>query len=247
MILPETHRSQVQHFQESPKFRSHPDGGFLPNPFPGYTIITPTGSEDPDNTSLYTNLTHYQQELVQQLGADRFAPVPPDSFHLTLADLIWGSTYYHVLEENPDFETKLRSGVDQIFQQCQAITEGKAIQFHALGLLLMPRAIALCMVPTEESSYDRILKFRRAVYQNHDLIGLGIEQQYYFTPHITLGYVGAAPAAEEYVELGDRLVALNHQWLDQGTQDFWVKRAELRKFDTMNHYYREPDWAVLEF
>ncbi|HAX90305.1 MAG TPA: DUF1868 domain-containing protein, partial [Cyanobacteria bacterium UBA11370] len=28
---------------------------------------------------------------------------------------------------------------------------------------------------------------------------------------------------------------------------FWVRRGELRKFDNMMRYYREPNWPVLEF
>ncbi|UBF24059.1 DUF1868 domain-containing protein [Kovacikia minuta CCNUW1] len=90
LILPETYQTQVQYVQESPKFRPHPEGGREPVPFPGYTIVTPPGNEDSKNATLYENLTDYQQRLGQKLGANLFAPVPPDSFHLTLADLSLG-------------------------------------------------------------------------------------------------------------------------------------------------------------
>ncbi|UBF24058.1 hypothetical protein K9N68_20290 [Kovacikia minuta CCNUW1] len=113
--------------------------------------------------------------------------------------------------------------------------------------MVMTRAIALCLVPTDEYSYDRILKFRRAIYQNHDLIGLGIEQQYYFTPHITLGYFGAIPSSEDLPILSNHFTELNQQWVDNETQAFWVYKAELHKFDDMTHYYRQPDWATFEF
>ncbi|HBE51369.1 MAG TPA: DUF1868 domain-containing protein, partial [Cyanobacteria bacterium UBA11369] len=39
---------------------------------------------------------------------------------------------------------------------------------------------------------------------------------------------------------------LNLQWLDN-PQEMSIHRAELRKFDDMTRYYREPDWPVLEF
>lgn len=246
LTLPETYRSQVQHIQESPKFRPHPEKGREAVPFPGYSIITPPAIEESENQAIYTSLTHYQQQLIDKLDRNLFAPVPPDSFHLTLADLIWDSAYRDA-SENPDFEGKLRNCIEQIFQQCQPMGGGKSIGFQAIGLMVMTRAITVCLVPKEEHAYDQLLNFRRAIYQNHGLIGLGIEQQYYLTPHITLGYFGEIPSGDALTALGDTFIELNQQWLDQEPQEFWVHRAELRKFDNMTRYYREPDWAVFNF
>jgi len=247
LTLPETYRSQVQHLQESPKFQPHGSEGHQPAPFPGYTIVTPPGSEDSENAALHESLKRYQHQLLQKLGADLFVPVPAASFHLTLADLIWDSAYRDARQEKPEFEVKLQDQIATIFRQSQAMTEGKPLQFQALGLMIMPRAIAVCLAPTDEHSYDRVLKLRRAVFQNSDLIGLGIEQQYYFTPHITLGYFGSIPSPEVLAALGDSFVQLNQQWLEQEPKAFLVDRAELRKFDDMTNYYRQPDWATFEF
>jgi hypothetical protein len=247
LTLPETYRSQVQHLQESPKFQLEAAKGRQPAPFPGYTIVTPPGKEDAKNAALHESLTQYQQQLLHKLGAELFVPVPPASFHMTLADLIWDNAYRDASQEKPEFEVQLQDQIATIFRQSHAMTEGKPLQFQALGLMVMPRAIAVCLAPADEHSYDRVLKLRRAVFQNSDLIGLGIEQQYYFTPHITLGYFGSIPSPEALVELGDSFVQLNQQWLEQETKAFWVDRAELRKFDDMTHYYRKPDWAMFEF
>lgn len=246
-ILPETYRSQVQHIQESPKFLRHETQGYQPDSFPGYSILTPPGPEDSANSALYSRLKEYQEQVIEQLGAEVFVPVPPESFHLTLADLIWASAYHHAVEKNPEFEPLLRQQIAQIFQQCQPLSVGQTISFQVLGLIVMPRAISACLVPTDELSYQRLLKFRRAIFQNHDLIGLGIEQQYYFTPHITLGYFGSVPAADARQEMGDRIVALNQQWVDGDVQKFFAYQAELRKFDDMTRYYRAPDWAMFKF
>lgn len=246
MTLPETYRTQVQHIQESPKYEPDSTGGLKPLPFPGYTVITPPGSDDVENRPLFTALEHIQKQLVERLGADVFAPVPGTSFHVTLADLIWDSAYRHALEE-PSFESHLRDRIAQIFQECTPIHDGGTIQFQVLGLMVMTRAVGVCLVPTDEPSYDRILKFRRALYQNRDLIGLGIEQQYYFTPHITLGYFGSDPKPEQRSHMGEVFIELNQQWQDQEPQLYHVARAELRKFDDMTCYYREPDWAMFQF
>lgn len=246
MTLPETYKSQVQHIQESPKFVPAVEGGRKPVPFPGYTVINPPSEEDAANNSFYTNLQHCQEQLVQQFEPGLMVPVPPASFHLTLADLIWANAYLH-LTENPQFEEQLRSRINQIFEQTQPLMRGgNPIKFQLFGLMLMPRAIAASLVPKDESTYDRIVKFRRAIYQNGDLIALGIEQQYGFTPHITLGYFGDIPANLDRDRLSNTISDMNLQWLDN-PQEIVVNKAELRKFDDMTRYYREPDWPVLEF
>ncbi len=247
LILPETHQSQVQHIQESPKFRPHPDKPRQAVPFPGYAVITPAGSEDAKNVGLYQTLADYQAQLLQQLGTKLFVPVPSESFHLTLADLIWDGSYLATVEANPQFDQQIKSCIADIFQQCQPLTDGNAIRFQVIGLNVMTRAISACLAPTDEQSYERLLKFRRAVYQSRGLMGLGIEQQYYFTPHVTLGYFGTIPLAAELTTMGDRVVELNQKWLDKEPQEFWVHRAELRKFDDMTRYYREADWPTFDF
>ena len=115
-----------------------------------------------------------------------------------------------------------------------------------LGLTVMPRAVGVCLVPKDEGSYEQILKFRRTIYQNPNLIALGIEQQYHFTAHITLGYFGNVSPNLDRDRLSNTLFQLNQQWLET-PQELWVHRAELRKFDDMTRYYREPDWPVMYF
>jgi len=247
MTLPDTYRSQVQNIQESPKFQWRADKEPQAVPFPGYTIVTPPGQEDDAaNQPLYTELEKFQKQLLQHLEPRAFAAVPLSSFHLTLADLIWDSAYLHAAEDK-DFEAKLRDRIASIFQDCEYLSEGRPIRFQAISLMVMTRAVGICLAPTDEASYDRILKFRRAVYQNRDLIGLGIEQQYYFTPHITLGYFGSLPPLEARSELGNTFIDLNQQWLEGASQEFYVQRAELRKFDDMTIYRRDPDWPTFKF
>jgi len=248
MTLPEAYKSQVQHIQPSPKYDRQPDGQYQPAAFPGYTVITPPWGEETHNQEFYDCLQAFQQQVGQQLGSSLLVPVPPDSFHLTLADLIWNSAYRHA-SENPDFEVQLRDRISQSFQQCQAQVAGEPpIYWQVLGLIVMPRAIGVCLAPKDEGSHDRILRLRRAIYQSQDVIALGIEQQYHFTAHITLGYFGDVSAVSDREALSNTLTELTQQWQHSGSpQALWVHRAELRKFDDMSRYYREPDWAILEF
>lgn len=245
LTLPETYGSQVQHIQESPKFKRQAGEEWQPAPFPGYTIVTPPGSEDAKNGSLYTDLKAYQAEVLHQLGADVFATIPPESFHVTIADLIWDSAYRHAAE-SPGFEERLRDRIANTFRQSQANSFNQPIRFQVLGLMVMTRAIAVCLAPTDEKAYDRVIQLRRSIYQSQDLIEIGIEQQYYFTPHITLGYFGELKPDLDREKLSQTFDELNSHWLGS-TAEFWVHTAELRKFDNMAAYYRELNWATFQF
>jgi hypothetical protein len=248
LTLPDTYRSQLQHIQESPKFQLLPDGNREAAPFPGYTVVTPPWGEDPPNSAFYESLQQLQQQLVQQLDAGLMVPVPPDSFHLTLADLIWDSAYRDAERENPEFEKQLKERIGESFQKSQQfLTGGNSICWQLLGLMIRPRAIAVCLAPTDETSYKRLLEFRRSIYQNPGLIALGIEQQYHFTAHITLGYFGTILPHLDRDRLSNTLLELNREALPEEAIALCIRRAELRKFDDMMRYYREPDWPILDF
>lgn len=247
--LPETYQSQVQHIQVSPKFLQQPDGTIAPAPFPGYAVITPPWAEDDKNGEVYEHLHHYQQQILDRLEPNLLIPVPTKSFHFTLADLIWANSFRHACQEDADFEQKLHDRVAESFEKSQPLVQyGQAVRWQIIGLFLRTRALGVCVVPRDEASYNRIIALRRTLYQNSDLIALGVEQQYNFTAHITLGYFGEAANTVDHDRLSQALIELNNHWLEsEQAHDIWVHHAELRKFDDMTHYYREPNWAVLEF
>jgi hypothetical protein len=248
MTLPEAHRSQAQHIQESYKFQ--PNSGLRQAAsFPGYTLISPPAEEESENSAFYAQLQAYQQELLQlPVNADLIVPIPPGSFHLTLADLIWDSAYLDACEKNPNFDEELHSCLAEIFQQYQQLMTNRnhPIQWQMLGLMLMPRAVAVCLVPKDERCYEEIIQFRRTIYQNPKLIALGIEQHYHFTAHVTLGYFGEISSDLDRANFSTMLSGLNQQWR-LNLPEFSIHRVELRKFDDMTRYYREPYWPVLGF
>lgn len=255
MALPETFKSRLQNVQASPKFRVNPTAG-TPEalPFPGFTIINPPAGNDTDNSAFYTQLQTYQEQLLQRLGTPLFALVPPGSFHVTLADLIWQDAYLHAAKD-PDFESKLSQAIAQIFEQQQASTQGQhEMRWQMVGLLIMARAIGVCLAPKDEASYQTLINLRRAIYQDQSLMALGIEQQYHLTAHVTLGYFCDVPPglesgeAEGLIEEWEqKLTQLSDQWLLETSPELVIKQAELRKFDDMTRYYRQPDWPILRF
>lgn len=248
LTLLETYKSQLQHIQESPKFKLLPDGSTEAAPFPGYTVCTPTWEEDSPNSEFYNCMQDIQQRLIKQLDPGLMVMVPPESFHLTLADLIWDSAYRDVERENPDFEPQLQECIQESFKKFpSSLSIGKPIEWQILGFMIRPRAIAVCLAPKDENSYHRMLELRRCIYQNSGLMALGIEQQYHFTSHITLGYFGKIAPNLDRERLSHTLSQLNREALPMELIALYVQQAQLRKFDDMMHYYRQPDWPILEF
>ncbi|MEC4818699.1 MAG: DUF1868 domain-containing protein [Scytonema sp. PMC 1069.18] len=248
MTLLEAYKTQVQHIQGSSKFQPDSEGTRKAVPFPGYTVITPPWEDDSENSAFYSHLQRYQQELLElPIGVDLITPVPPASFHLTLADLIWDSAYHDACEKNPKFEEQLHSDFGEIFGKYQRLVKNpaKPIRWQMLGLIVMTRAVGVCLVPQDETSYEEILNLRRAIYQNSSLMALGIEQHYHLTAHVTLGYYGEIPPNLDRDSLASMFSVLNQQWTENAPE-FLIHRADLRKFDDMTRYYREPDWPILK-
>lgn len=241
LTLPGTCSSQLQSIQTSPKFV---EGKAVS--FPGYTVMTPTQEDDPDNQKFYDRLKLIQQSIVQQLEPGFIIPVPSSSFHFTLADLIWDRHYQQTVKKNPQFETELQKQISQSFEQYQKTTEVKTpIQWQLLGVTIRPRAIMASLAPTDRASYQAIVDLRRCIYQNPDLIGLGIEQQYDFTAHVTLGYFDRISANLNRSEICVIISQISDRLLDAEPAIISVKRAQLHKFDNMINYYRQPDWAAI--
>ncbi|MEB3311455.1 MAG: DUF1868 domain-containing protein [Snowella sp.] len=242
LTLPATYQSQLPHIQASPKFQQ---GKAIA--FPGYSIITPPGNEDAQNDNFYRGLIEVQARLVSAFG-NFLIPLPPESFHLTIADLIWESQYKAAIAENLQFETQLKDCIRDSFQQYKpSWLENNCIQWQILGLLVFPRALAVALVPKQEADYLPILQLRRSLYQNPELIALGIEQQYHYTAHITLGYFDEIPADLDRDCCTQTLCQLNDHWLEMEPQVLKISEIQLRRFTDMTHFHREADYPTLNF
>ena len=242
LTLPSACSLQLQGIQKSPKFI---DG--KPVSFPGYSVITPPAVEDNANQKFYQQVETLQQQLSDSLGKDFFIPLPPASFHFTLADLIWDESYRQVVKDNPDFDRQIQQQVAASIEEYQAESNDEPIAWQLWGVITRPRAIMACLVPQDQRSYDAVIKLRRALYQNAGIIGLGIEQQYDLTAHITLGYFDRIPDSLNRDRLCIVLSQINDRLIESELPKFTIDRAQLRKFEDMVQYNREPDWAVVHF
>lgn len=247
MTLKATHQLQLSNMQKSAKFEQG-----KPVAFPGYTIMTPTYADDPENREFYQQIQTCQEQLMQGIEPGLVIPVPPSSFHLTVADLIWESNYLAGVQENPDFEATLRQEVDKSFGEYQKNTAIQhPIEFQLLGVTIFPRALTICLATKTEEDYQQITQLRQSIYQNSTLIALGVQQQYPFTAHITIGYFGeivslAESVAGKYWEgLLTTLAKINEQLIDTEPPTLKIEKIQLSKFDDMTKYYRAADWPEI--
>jgi hypothetical protein len=242
MTLPNNYLQQLQNIQKSAKFSNG-----NPVKFPGYSIITPPWEEETNNQEFYEQLKSSQTKLSQNLDSRLFIPIPPSSFHITIADLIWEQSYLNSVSENPNFDAQLIAEIKLIFQNYQdSLRCGNSLELELLGLSIFPRAIAVCLAPTE-TSYQKIVDLRREIYQNEGIIKLGIEQQYNFVAHVTLGYFGEINENLNLENIQNILTSINDRWLENHPPIFKIHQVQLRKFEDMMSYQRQPDWAVINF
>ncbi len=244
LTMPATYDSQVNNLQESPKFKLQ-EQQRLPEKFPGYSIITPPAAVDGANSAFYQNLQDCQQQLFKNLEPDLIALVTPESLHLTVADLIWDQAYTAVVQTDSDFEAKLCRQIADSFKSYQESQDSspQPVRWQIMGLMLRPRAIAISLVPCDQNSYDRVTAFRRTIYQNPGLMDLSIEQQYYFTAHVTIAYFGNVAQEFDRDKFSHLLQNLNQQWIEQ-PQELSISQVELRQFSDMSNYHRAADWPV---
>lgn len=240
LTLPSACAMQLQSIQPSPKF----DAG-QPVSFPGYSVITPLAAEDTVNQEFYRQVETLQQQLAKQLEPSFFIPLPASSFHFTLADLIWDESYRQIVAANPDFDQELQRQAAASFQEYQAESTQNNLTWQLWGIVVRPRAIMACLVPKDQVSYQAVVKLRRSLYQNAGLINLGIEQQYDLTAHITLGYFDHIPDNLNRDRLCIMLSQINDHLVESKLAEFTLKEAQLRKFENMFDYRRQPDWAMV--
>jgi hypothetical protein len=248
LTQPALYPTQLKNIQESPKFQRDSEGRVEARSFPGYSVITPPYQDDISNEGFYHHLAQTQKRLLSQLPQDFILPVPPASFHVTLADLIWGDDFETMVKKNPEFETQLKEQVASSFEQYRTQKNAsQPLQWQLLGLIIRPRAIGVGLLPKDENSYQQLLQLRRAIYQNQGLLSLGLEQHYHFLAHVTLGYFGKVPAESEQQEICTNLTAINDQWLEADPKLLTIYQAELRKFSDMTSFTRQPDFPVVTF
>jgi hypothetical protein len=246
MVQLDSYHSTLQYLRKSPKFARTSDGVVRAVSFPGYTLISPTSEDDVVNKDAYAAIQAASDALAAQLPEGLFIGLPPASYHMTVADLIWDSAYRDQ-SLDPSYDQKLRDRLTALFSEITPQVIGPTcVSWKVLGFVVMPRAIGVCLIPSDEASYRRTVRVRRSIYQDSAMMGLGIDQQYHFTAHVTLGYFGDIPSDLNRAAIAQSLVTVNQQFV-KNTVTLSLDRAELRRFEDMTRYTCEPEWPIVNW
>ena len=219
-----------------------------PISYMGLTIITPPMEDENNdgNRRTYEKLVQIQQDIIDKLGNEKLAPVPPASFHMTLADLVSGDNYdTHV---HPH-ERKFIDELSRVFGYLSL--EDKKIDMEIAGLSMFDMGVVIAVLKALESDgFDRWRFFRDAIYSDPELKNTykvsGFEP---YTGHITMFYVEDVLFRYERDRLGDILNIINENIKEEGDVDFKlsVEKGEVRYFENMGSFKRKPNYPVYNF
>ena len=78
------------------------------------------------------------------------------------------------------------------------------------------------------------------------IIKLGIEQQYDFVGHITLGYFDKVDDNGDRDQIELKITEINDQLVAKSLPVFKLNQWELRKFTDMTNFIREKNWGSIK-
>ncbi len=218
-----------------------------PLPHPGYTIITPPFFEEDieRNRQTYGTLVNVQNELLKCIGTSSYVPAPPNSFHMTVADLV-STERYEAKVVKSQKEGTLRNEVRRVFSNLSHLQADRAPEMLVKGLTLFPIVVVAIVSTKDGEGYRKLANFRDAIYADPKLKQMGVDRKFSFTGHVTLAYIEHQPSEDELDCLAKTLKTLNRDRFGHGLP-LTGARAELRKFNDMSCFYREYDWPVFRF
>ena len=225
-----------------------------PAPFPGFTLMTPPGAQDPLQSELYQRLTGLQRALARSLGEGRLSLLPPESFHLTVADLFAAEAAQAAgrqlsapgAPEEPRSPGELFPGemllgrrlLSWFQREIPALSSPLPWRWEVAGLALFEHALVLLFRPSRERDYQQLTELRETIYGSPELAALGLRAPRPLMAHITLAYYQSLPPLEERLSSWVGKISATQQRL-QGSL-FQLERARLCRFSSMEDYQVIP-------
>lgn len=152
---------------------------------------------------------------------DDFAPVPEETLHVTLADLVSGGEYQNLL---------VRDRNDLLDRACAVAHEHgslSAADVRLVGLGAFSSAgVVIGVLSFDKAGYDSILVLRERIYNDPILRKLGVHQRFPFLGHITLGYLETLPSPD-FIRTLHRLRGLHGVVRLSGADVFTFKNMSL--------------------
>ena len=237
------HRSGNIHYGH--KFEFH-QGQWQAESYPGYAILAML-DQHPGHAALIEKLQDWQEAIIASTAlAHKLYPLPPASFHQTIANLLSAEKYFqHIVEAGlvEAFPTIVAKAMAEI----SPATEQEPIAMRLLGLSLFGSALGVLGVFEKEQDFQRILDFRQQFYHHPDLQAIGIRRTRPFIGHITLLYFGADIQAVDGEKIAHVCAKINAQ-LQANPLYFNIQHAHLMRYPHLaefNHWPHFPNHSFL--
>lgn len=219
-------------------------------------MTTPCGEEeDKTNLEAYNILINVRKQLFHDTRySKKCVPVPDDTLHMTLADLISQQAYVLNVKESKR-ERELIDEVKNIFDDFTSNNQHDIPQMKLKGLSLVPQS-PVCLVaivdPRTPKDCTTLMELRRFIHDRSPiLIDMGVKRQFPYVFHITLAYIEGFLSKDDRNQLKDKILELNKSiFHNSKVIPFNILSAELRKFDDVSRFDRDPDdtlWPVVNF
>ena len=215
--------------EETAGFMKKPPGKYKcgkPEPYPGCTVLaTPYPV-----TSLVTQFSSLRRCLSNVQG---FTPVPPNTYHMTVADLLSDNRYSTASGNKPM--------MDAFFQTVkEIIARHRCRTFDAqiVGIGAFPGVVVAFVDFTSEEDYSWIVRLRDAIFADPTVKNEGVERRFPFVGHLTLGYVESLVTNGFNADMNETRRAVNE--MRQATppvpMSFTIAGAALYSFPDMSRY-----------
>ena len=231
------------HFQFGKKFRLV-NGKWETLPYRGFAFVSMVRDNN-GNDSLLDELCSYQQQLLIGALRDQIYPLPPDSFHQTIANLLSGSRYASHIDA-PGLSTSYPRVVEQALREIVPLSHPKPLVIQIIGLGIFGSAFGVLGVIPNEMDYNKIVHLRNALYHAPQMNLIGIQRTRPFIGHITLGYFGEDIVKNDLSQklLIERCISLNQTIKKQGRR-FTLHTAQLSRYEDLSrfeHPSNYPEW-----
>lgn len=225
------------------KFEKSAHGQWVPVSYEGFSLITPTFTDDSENADCYREIDHIRQEI-REKDFPQFVAVPVSAFHMTVARLISGEVFAKKIRNNDGHENELLSVLIQVLSE---INIDMPLKFEIKGFSLFPDGVIAAIVsPVTADDYRYLQAFRDHIYSDQVLADLGVERRRNFCGHISLYYIEQDLSGNEKAMLTEILQNINRRFF-QSPLPYRITRAEVRKFENFLKFYRNDNWPIYRF
>jgi hypothetical protein len=195
----------------------------------------------PGNSYLADRLGWMQREVVRHFPAPgALAPLPPASFHQTLANTLSGDRHQRLVVERglrESYPQRVTAAMAALPVSPSILTTPVVLRIVGLGIF--GTALGALGVFEHEHDFRRVLHFRDQFYGHEDIARLGIQRTRPFIGHVTIAYVERPLAPAERMRLVDLLAGLNRVIAERNIL-FHLPHAELRAYEHLAEFRELP-------